>query len=77
MDAVTTFLRPVALISVSSARLAAELSVLIANSFGVFLDATGTSRWRTGVMRTTNAGFNEYGLPMTQAQRQIVQGTSA
>jgi hypothetical protein len=77
MDAVTTFLRPEALTSVSSARLTAELSVLIANSFGVFLDTTGTSRWRTGVMLTTNAGFNEYGLPTTQAQRQIVQGASA
>jgi hypothetical protein len=29
------------------------------------------------VMRTTNAGFNEYGLPKKQAQRQIVQGASA
>jgi len=49
IEAVTTFLRPEALTSVSSARLTAELSVLIANSFGVVVDTTGTSRWRTVV----------------------------
>ena len=66
IEAVTTFFSPDALTSGSSARLAAEFSVLIVNSFGVSLDATGTCLWRTCVMCTTNHRFQRVWSPLLQ-----------